>query len=323
MMSHLSKSRPETLDWFTALSRLEGAYADETLRAYRADIATFVTWAEERRYAPFPAHPEMIAAFVRKQAETHASSTIKRRLAALNKIHRLLRVDNSVDDEEVRLALRRAYRQKKSRPSQAKGLTSDIRDKLLDACLNDLSGKRNKAIISVGYDTLARRSELINVDFDDITILPDGFGQIIIRRAKNDQLGMGRIASITPHTIETINQWLQAANISEGPIFRSLKNQKISSSRIHPSSVNRILKQVATSAKLDRNIINSLSGHSMRVGAAQDMMANGIQLMSIMAAGGWKTINVVARYVENTNINEIMKDFHQRLRLKKPHIKIN
>lgn len=268
-------------------------------------------------YIPFPTDPETIAAFVIEQAETQASSTIKRRLAALNKIHRLLRLDNSVDDEEVRLALRRAYRQKQSRPRQAKRLTSDIRDKLLDACLNDLSGKRNKAIISVGYDTLARRSELINVDFDDITILPDEFGQIIIRREKNDQLGMGRIASITPHTVETINQWLQAANVSEGRIFRSLKNQKISSSRIHPSSINRILKQAATSAKLDKNIINSLSGQSMRVGAAQDMMANGIQLMSIMAAGRWKTINVVARYVENTNIYEIMKDFHQRLYLKK------
>ncbi len=51
-----------------------------------------------------------------------------------------------------------------------------------------------------------------------------------------------------------------------------------------------------------------LSGHSMRVGAAQDMMIAGLDHIAIMQAGGWKTIDVVARYVENA----AAQNLHQR-----------
>ncbi|WP_420875755.1 hypothetical protein [Prosthecomicrobium hirschii] len=46
----------------------------------------------------------------------------------------------------------------------------------------------------------------------------------------------------------------------------------------------------------------ALSGHSMRVGAAQDMMAAGMGLLPIMKCGGWKSANVVARYVQEVDI---------------------
>lgn len=44
----------------------------------------------------------------------------------------------------------------------------------------------------------------------------------------------------------------------------------------------------------------------MRVGAAQDMIASGLDVLPIMQAGGWKTINVVARYVEKANPSALL-----------------
>ena len=45
-----------------------------------------------------------------------------------------------------------------------------------------------------------------------------------------------------------------------------------------------------------------LSGHSMRVGAAQDMLRSGADALAIMTAGGWKNVEVVARYFEATEL---------------------
>jgi hypothetical protein len=52
-------------------------------------------------------------------------------------------------------------------------------------------------------------------------------------------------------------------------------------------------------------IVAKLSGHSMRVGAAQDMAAAGIDLGAIMHAGGWKTPEIVMRYIEHMDVQNV------------------
>ncbi len=120
-------------NWRDALARLEGAYADSTLRAYRADIEAFENWCRETTREAFPAAPGTIAAFLMSQAKHSSAATLKRRLAAIRKIHRLMRIENPAADEEVLLALRRVLRAKRARPQQALGLTAELRDKLMAA----------------------------------------------------------------------------------------------------------------------------------------------------------------------------------------------
>lgn len=300
------------LDWISSLSKLEGAYADRTLRAYRADIQAFVTWCEPNKQQPFPASPKIIADFITHESKRLASSTIKRRLAAIGKNHRLLRLENPASDEDVKLALRRALRQKQSRPHQALGITSLLRNRLIEACPDTLSGKRNKAMIAVGYDILARRSELTALCYDDLSISEDRNAKIIIRRSKNDPFGNGRIAYLSPQTIAMLHDWMKAARINEGPLFRAIKNGKISKNAMHPHTINRLLKITAKLAGFPERTIANLSGHSMRIGAAQDMMTSDINLLPIMSAGGWKTPNIVARYVENADLSKIVERFFQQ-----------
>ena len=59
---------------------------------------------------------------------------------------------------------------------------------------------------------------------------------------------------------------------------------------------------------MDASIAKEISGHSMRIGAAQDMMVAGFDALAIMQAGGWKSANVVLRYVENA----VTKDLHEK-----------
>ena len=216
-------------------------------------------------------------------------------------MHALLRQPNPISDEDVKIALRRALRKKTSRPRQALGLSHELRDALISTFDESLYGKRNKALVSVGYDILARRSELVSLNIEDI----QERATILIRRSKNDPYGEGRLAALSPRSMQYVFEWLSAASIKTGPIFRSIKGTKISKNSMHVHSVGRILKIAAQNAKLPSHVIESISGHSMRIGAAQDMMLNGCDILPIMAAGGWKSINVVARYVEKTDLTKL------------------
>ena len=67
---------------------------------------------------------------------------------------------------------------------------------------------------------------------------------------------------------------------------------------IDPSQVPRIFKAMADRAGLPETVVEGLSGHSARVGAAQDMIAAGIELPAILQAGRWKSTAMVNRYGE-------------------------
>jgi integrase/recombinase XerD len=61
---------------------------------------------------------------------------------------------------------------------------------------------------------------------------------------------------------------------------------------------------MADAAGVHHSIVNQLSGHSMRVGAAQDMMTRGIGLLPVMQAGGWRSMNIVGRYVQEASVSQ-------------------
>ncbi len=293
------------------MKRLEGAYADGTLRAYQADIQAYETWCRQKGLGVFPAKAKHISEFILHEAQRCSAATIKRRLAAIGKIHRLMKLENPVVGEEVKLAVRRELRKKSARPRQKLGMTREIRDRLIQACDNSLAGKRDKAIIALGYDTLSRRSEIVSINVEDISTAFKG-AKIIIRRSKNDQFGAGRIAHISSHAFMILQDWLKYAGIINGPIFRGIKHNRIDACALHAHSIRRIVKLAAARAGLSQDEVQKLSGHSMRIGAAQDMMTAGLDILPIMAAGGWKTTNVVARYIENADVSPLLNRFlHQ------------
>ena len=245
-----------------------------------------------------------MAAFIAADAAKSATSTLQRRLYGIRKVHRLLRLSVPVDDEEVAIALRRAMRSKRRRPKQALGLTAPLRDRLIVACGTDLAGLRDRAMISVGYDTLCRRSELVSLLTDDIVWLAAGDAKILVRRAKNDPFGDGRWAYLSRSAARWLREWLRAAAaIGDGEIFRPVICGHVQKGGLQALVVNRMLKGLAARAGVPPVTLRGLSGHSMRVGAAQDLMTAGHGLLQIMTAGGWTSVNVVGRYVREADLN--------------------
>lgn len=102
-MSPTSASR----SWEDALQRLEGAYSHQTVLAYGADFRNFADWCRTKRRSFLPATPETVGTYLDAISVDLKPATLRRRTAAIRKIHRLTRHVDPTDDEIVVLALRR------------------------------------------------------------------------------------------------------------------------------------------------------------------------------------------------------------------------
>ena len=67
--------------------------------------------------------------------------------------------------------------------------------------------------------------------------------------------------------------------------------------------MQRLVKSAAIAAWLEQEVIDAFRGHSLRVGAAQDLLCAGYDAAAIMRAGGWKSINILGRYLEMAEHN--------------------
>ena len=296
------------------LNECAGAYSNRTIQGYAADLRIFIGWCLEHDQAWLPAAPMAVAAFVDDQVEVYGVATIKRRICSIAFAHRMLDLPTPTDARDVKLAIRRAARQLARRQHQKLGLTHKVRSKIVRACPATMAGARDAALISVGYDTLCRSSELAAMSVEHIRFNEDGVPDfVLIPRSKSDIEGDGRAAHLSPETSRLLTKWLDAAKLTGGPMFRSLHLHRVADGPLATSSIRRIIKRGAKRAGLDPSTVADLSGHSMRIGAAQDMLVTGFDALAIMQAGGWKSANVVIRYVENASTRELHERRWRRL----------
>ena len=285
-------------DWRAEFKRLEGAYAPSTLKSYQTDVRIFVEWCTARGLGALPAHVPTVCAFLEDQVATLCPSSVRRRLYAIRKVHRLLRLPDPTWDEDINLTLRRIRRAKLNRPKQAKGLTRGFLDRCLAAQPDTPWGLRNRAMIALGYDLLTRRSELVALRTEDLEVRVDGTLRVIIRRSKADPFGMGRIAFTSNRTAQLVRDWLDWRGQDVEPLFCGIYQGKPINRSLGTTKVKLIIKEAATAAGAPPEDIAAFSGHSLRVGAAQDLLCAGFDTAAIMRAGGWKSVNVLGRYLE-------------------------
>ena len=275
-----------------------GAFSGNTERALRSDLAIYAEWCAERGERALPATPETVAAFVDAKAEVRAPATVRRYVTSIAIAHRALGLEKSLKSPPVRLALKRMHRKKGRRQEQAAGLTWPLRLRLLEAAGGRLIDDRNRALVAVAYDAMLRRAELVSLQAADLLVELPGDGSLLVRRSKTDCEGGGEIVWIGPDTVRLVRAWLGRAGIGDGRLFRSVGKGGRIGERLHPCQVPRIFKAMAREAGLPEAVAGGLSGHSARVGAAQDMVAAGIELPAILHAGRWKSTAMVNRYGE-------------------------
>ncbi|MCZ8171046.1 MAG: tyrosine-type recombinase/integrase, partial [Brevundimonas sp.] len=266
--------------------------------AYVTDVELFVAWCGVQGLTPLPAGVATVCAFLETQAEGRSAASVRRRLYSIRKVHRLLRLPDPTWDEEIAITLRRIRRAKLGRPRQAKGLTREYLEECIAVQPDDPWGLRNRAMISLGYDLLTRRSELVALRTEDIELRPDGTLRALIRRSKSDPFGMGRIGFSSRRSAELVQEWLQWRGPGIDPLFCGIYQGRPIDRPLGTTKVKTIIKGAVAAAGLPPEDVAAFSGHSLRVGAAQDLLCAGFDTAAIMRAGGWKSINVLGRYLE-------------------------
>jgi site-specific recombinase XerD len=280
--------------------KFHGAFAENTIRAYRSDFIQYQTWCVESRLEPIPATADTMAMYVDYLSENNKSATIRRRINSLGTVLKLSKNFDPSKDPEVILALKRMHRKIGRAQQQATPLTKSLLNQLLSNCDNSIRSLRNQVLLRLGYETMRRRSELCAFKFEDICKGANGKPAIRLNFSKTDQFGAGKILPISQELFDLLEKW--RIMISDGGyILRSINRHGHFGNNLHPASISTILKALQIGL-VDGTKVKSLSGHSFRVGAALDLLEQGEPLEKIMLRGGWQTDSTAMTYLRNWTI---------------------
>lgn len=278
------------------------AYAPNTLHGWRADWRGWTEYCARVGEPPLPVNLPLLRGFLEKRiAAGRKRATLERLLSTLAIVHRLVGLPSPMDSMEFKLMWRGLRREHlTARQRQAKGLTmADLQTILATLNPDEPRDVRDAAMLCTAFESMFRRSELIGLQVQDLSVEADGSGRLFLAYSKTDQEGAGALQYLTPSTVELLHTWMKMAGITEGPLFRSgAHNRETFEKPLAGRDVARIFKSRALAAGLDAERV---SGHSTRVGATQDLMANNFSAAEIMRQGRWKSERMIVRYSESLN----------------------
>jgi site-specific recombinase XerD len=283
------------------LARAEKAPA--TKCAYGSDFAIFRAWCADQGLCALPAEPAAVAAFIAAEAARGIKcATLGRRVAGVRHAHKLAGLSSPTDDERVKAVMRGARRTLGVAPVKKSAATADKVLAMVAGSGRGLAGKRDRALLLLGFALAARRSELVALDVADLEECPEGL-RVTIRRSKTDQEGAGAVVAVCRGAIAcpvaAMKEWLTAAGITDGPVFRRVnKGGRLLPGQLRAQSVALIVKAFAARLGLDPG---AFSGHSLRSGFLTSAAARGASLFKMMDVSRHKSVDVLRGYVRDAD----------------------
>ena len=279
---------------------LDRSVADNTRIMYASAWRSFEAWARARgRSHPLPASPELVAAYLAERAVAgKTAATVKLHRAALGAIHRSTGHQDPTDNEGVRQLLAgvarsngKAQRQAKPRGAEALGAVrataasprTGPRGRREKPWTAERRGKVDVALLAILRDGLLRRSEAADLRWGDVGRREDGAALLHVRRSKTDPEAEGAVLYVSQAAARAL-QAIMPQDETVDPEARVIG--------LSASQIGRRVKAAARAAGLG----DGFTGHSGRVGMAQDLAAAGAELPELMTAGRWKSSAMPARY---------------------------
>jgi integrase len=285
------------------------ADAPATLRAYKADLENFQVWCLTHGFEPMPATPETVGAYLAAAGQGYAGPTLRRRVAAIARAHRIAGHPLDTRHPAIRETLRGIARAHGEPPRRAAALTTEEVKRLVRACGGDLAGLRDRALFLIGYAGALRRSELVALDVELLTWTNDGL-RLMVGRSKTDKAGQGAELGIPwGHSAETcpvqaLQGWLKAAEIERGPVFRRVTRWNTSGSgRLHPDAVRQILIKRARQARVKGTLWEPVTPHGLRAGFITTAYKNGVPDEEIMGHSRHRSLTTMRSYVRRAKLS--------------------
>lgn len=287
---------------------LEAATRENTRRSYQSAVRHFeVEWGGH-----LPATADSVARYLADHASRFAINTLKQRLAALAHWHTEHGFVDPTRAPLVRKVLKGIQAlhpslEKRATPLQLTQL-SQVADWLEIAAAQQrdngvapLRHLRDRALILLGFWRGFRGDELLRLRIEHLAVVP-GEGMVcFLPRSKGDRQLSGRTYKVPALSrwcpVSATNTWLAAADLRDGPVFRSVDQWgRIGENALHPNSLIRVLRQSFAAAGL--SAADGYSAHSLRRGFAGWANANGWDVKALMEYVGWRDAQSAMRYID-------------------------
>ena len=224
---------------------VEASVASETRRAYSSRLRRFMNWCDVQGLnSSFPVSPEVLASYIANMAEDGLKySTIEQTMAAISTIHQAQGLTSPTESLLVNKILKGCRREYGTAKKKHDAATAEVVRYLLNSIPEDSSPKniRDRAIISLGFAGAFRRSELCELNAENLKWIFRGGQEILlidVERSKTDQERRGMTKAIFPSEdksvspTELLKRWMNISS-SEGALFtRILKGGNITSERL-------------------------------------------------------------------------------------------
>lgn len=331
----LSVSASELREKLEAFVADKDAFSPNTWRQLLSVMRICYRWTEENDRPFFPMSPADLRDYLLwLQASGRASSTVASHAALIATLHRNAGLVSPGTSPLVFRTLKKINRSavvSGERTGQAVPFRlSDLTR--LDACWagsDRLQQRRNLAFLHLAYNTLLRVSELARLRVSDISRTEDGRIILDVAWTKTIVQTGGLIKALSSHSSQRLTEWLNISGLVAEPdayLFCPVhRNNTAMINSVRPltlPALENIFLQAwreigpAVAAKHNKGRYQGWSGHSARVGAAQDMARQGYSVPQIMQEGTWKKPETLMRYIRNVDahqgamVNFMEKGFH-------------
>ncbi len=277
---------------------LDNSLAANTRKAYRQDLEHFKNWG-----GVIPSNPEQVAHYLTAYAATLSIATLQRRMVSIAKAHSMAGFPDPVKTDLVGLTMK-GIRRVHGRPQmQVSPVLKEDLSIMLAHAPDSLKGKRDRALLLLGFCAALRRSEVVALKCTDLDFTSQGI-VLTLPRSKTDQAGQGRKIGIPKGRgricpVETIKEWLVHSGAKDF-VFRSItKGGVLADKPLSDRAVANIIKLYAEKAGLDAG---KYSGHSLRSGLATSAAQHGISSWKIREQTGHKSDAMLARYIREGDL---------------------
>lgn len=299
------------------------AFSSNTWSQLMSVMAVCWRWAQENQRSFLPMLSSDLRDYLSWLHETgRASSTVSTHASLISMLHRNAGVTSPNISPVIYRVMKKINRMSVlsgERAGQAVPFRLADLDTVDDcwAGSDRLQELRNLAFLHVAYSTLLRISEIARIRVRDISRAEDGRIILDISHTKTIVMTGGLIKALSAFSTRRLDEWLSSSGLTGKPdaylfcrVHRSnkaLPSEQQVLSRPAIEDIFRKAWQVAGQpepVRANKNRYRNWTGHSARVGAAQDMTRNGYPVAQIMQEGTWKKPETLMRYIRNVDAHE-------------------
>jgi integrase/recombinase XerD len=297
---------------FIAHVRFERGLSQNTVDAYRRDLAMWSAFCAQARIDPKQVRHEDVTTYLERlrsgeppASQPLASSSVARMLVALRSFHRFLRREGHLEvDPTAKVGVPKRPR------SLPKAIPLEDIERLIEApAPDDLLGRRDRAMLETLYGAGLRISELVALDVDDVDL---DKGSVLVRAGKGEKsrlVPVGRAARAAVEAYLTQSRPVlvarSAGRSAGGAIFLNARGGRLSR-----QGCWKILRAHAAASGLEGKV----SPHTLRHSFATHMLDGGADIRVVQELLGHASLATTQVYtlVSDTRLREVYLSAHPR-----------